>query len=248
MKNRLLPKKAVIPLAIVTANAMIIHAIYSLIISPADDLQGDAVRLLYVHVPAAWLAYVSFGVTTICSILYLIPKTRNRAYDLLAGASARAGVIFCGLTLLLGALWGKPIWGVFWTWDARVTATAVLFFLYVGYLAIRSISPTEQAKKRNAWFALFAFIDVPIVHFSVNWWRTLHQEATVLNPNLKAEISGTMATSLWAGVIAFSFLYVLMVDRQFHRDSILEQNALNDLDSQINERIKQAEQLSGASK
>lgn len=248
MKNRLLPKKAVIPLAIVTANAMIIHAIYSLIISPADDLQGDAVRLLYVHVPAAWLAYVSFGVTTICSILYLIPKTRNRVYDLLAGASARAGVIFCGLTLLLGALWGKPIWGVFWTWDARVTATAVLFFLYVGYLAIRSISPTEQAKKRNAWFALFAFIDVPIVHFSVNWWRTLHQEATVLNPNLKAEISGTMATSLWAGVIAFSFLYVLMVDRQFHRDSILEQNALNDLDSQINERIKQAEQLSGASK
>lgn len=248
MKNRLLPKKAVIPLAIVTANAMIIHAIYSLIISPADDLQGDAVRLLYVHVPAAWLAYVSFGVTTICSILYLIPKTRNRVYDLLAGASARAGVIFCGLTLLLGALWGKPIWGVFWTWDARVTATAVLFFLYVGYLAIRSISPTEQAKKRNAWFALFAFIDVPIVHFSVNWWRTLHQEATVLNPNLKAEISGTMATSLWAGVIAFSFLYVLMVDRQFHRDSILEQNALNDLDSQINERIKQAEQLSGAPK
>ncbi|HQZ14258.1 MAG TPA: cytochrome c biogenesis protein CcsA [Acidimicrobiia bacterium] len=248
MKTRLLPKKVVIPLTVITVNAMIVHAVYSLIISPADDLQGDAVRLLYVHVPAAWLAYVSFAVTTLCSILYLIPKTRNPVYDILAGASARAGVIFCALTLLLGALWGKPVWGVYWAWDARITATAVLLFLYIGYLAIRSLSPTEQAKKRNAWFALFAFIDVPIVHFSVNWWRTLHQQATVLNPNLKAEISGTMATSLWTGVIAFSLLYVVMVDRQFRRDSILSQNASSDLDDQIKERIAQAEQMSGAAK
>lgn len=248
MKTRLLPKKAVIPLIIITLNAMIVHAIYSLIISPADDLQGDAVRLLYVHVPAAWLAYVSFGVTTLCSILYLIPKTRNPAYDILAGASARAGVIFCALTLLLGALWGKPIWGVYWAWDARITSTAVLLFLYIGYLAIRSISQTELARKRNAWFAIFAFIDVPIVHFSVNWWRTLHQQATVLNPNLKAEISGSMATSLWTGVIAFSFLYVVMVDRQFRRDSMLAQNISNDLDEKIEERIQEAQGLAGAAK
>lgn len=247
MKTQLLPKKAVMPITIIAGVSLAIHALYALVISPDDKMQGDAVRLLYVHVPAAWLAYVSFGITTLCSLLYLIPKTRNPVYDLLAGASARAGVIFCGLTLLLGALWGKPIWGVFWAWDARVTSTAVLFFLYIGYLALRSISDSPKAKKLNAWFALFAFIDVPIVHFSVTWWRTLHQEATVLNPELKAEISGTMAASLWFGVVAFSLLYIVMVDRQYRRDAVLAKSRENQLDKEIEKRMNESE-LAKASK
>lgn len=240
MKSRLLPTRLVMPLTSVAVLALGVHAYYSLVISPADKSQGDAVRLLYIHAPAAWLAYVSFGITTICSLLYLIPKTRNNAYDILAGASARAGVIFCGLTVLLGALWGKPIWGVYWAWDARITATAVLFFLYIGYLAIRSLDNNPQSLKRNAWFALFAFIDVPIVHFSVNWWRTLHQQATVFNPELKAEISGSMATSLWLGVVAFTLLYVVMVDRQYRRDSFIAANAISGLDEKIQERINES--------
>ncbi len=247
MKPRLLPRRVVLPLSIITLVALGIHALYSLVISPPDAQQGDAVRLLYLHVPAAWLAYVSFGITTLCSILYLIPKTRSHVYDVLAGASARAGVIFCGLTLLLGALWGKPIWGVFWAWDARITSTAVLFFLYIGYLAIRSLDRTEKAAKRNAWIALFAFIDVPIVHFSVNWWRTLHQEATVFNPELKAEISGTMATSLWLGVLAFTLLYVVMLDRQYVKDAFLYGRATSQLDSAITERMNEPAVTGGVS-
>ncbi len=239
MKSRLLPSRLVMPLSLIALAALLIHALYALVISPDDANQGDAVRLLYIHVPAAWLAYVSFGVTTLCSILYLIPRTRNNVYDILAGASARAGVIFCGLTLLLGALWGKPIWGVFWAWDARVTSTAVLFFLYIGYLAIRSLSNSVQSAKRNAWFALFAFIDVPIVHFSVNWWRTLHQEATVFNPELKAEISGTMAASLWLGVLAFTLLYIVMLDRQYRRDAFFAGNTASSLDAAITERMNE---------
>jgi heme exporter protein C len=246
VKPRLLPDKAIVPLTIATGLALAIHALYSLVISPDDALQGDAVRLFYLHVPAAWLAYLSFGVTTICSILYLIPKTRSDVYDTLAGASARAGVIFCGLTLMLGALWGKPIWGVFWAWDARITSTAVLFFLYIGYLAIRSLDISEKAKKRNAWLALFAFIDVPIVHFSVNWWRTLHQQATVFNPALKAEISGTMAASLWLGVLSFTLLYILMVDRQYRHDSVIFQQQKSELDIAIENRLNESAASAGS--
>jgi heme exporter protein C len=244
MKTRLLPKKYVTPFVIATAISLAIHGAYSLFISPEDNVQGNAVRLLYVHVPSAWLAYLSFGVTTLCSALYLIPKTRSQVYDVLAGASARAGVIFCGLTLLLGALWGRPVWGVYWAWDARITSTAVLFFLYLGYLAIRGLSITPSSAKRNAWLALFAFIDVPIVHFSVNWWRTLHQQATVFNPELNAEIHGTMAASLWFGVIAFTLLYVVMVDRQYRHDAIAVNRSQNELDEQI--ALRKNESMAGA--
>lgn len=235
------------PITIVAVIALGVHAYYSLVLSPDDVNQGDAVRLLYIHVPAAWLAYVSFGITTLCSLLYLIPKTRNSVYDILAGASAKAGVIFCGLTLLLGALWGKPIWGVYWAWDARVTSTAVLLFLYIGYITLRSLDYSVQASKRNAWFALFAFIDVPIVHFSVNWWRTLHQDATVLNPELKAEISGSMALSLWLGVVAFSLLYLVMVDRQYRRDAFIASKNMTGLDEKIQARLNEEVEV-GANK
>ena len=115
-------------------------------------------------------------------------------WDRVAGASAELGVIFTGLTLLLGSLWGRPVWGVWWAWDARLVTTAVLFFLYLGYLALRRVPAAPDVRaKRCAIAALIAFVDVPIVHFSVTWWRTLHQEATVFNPELDAKIHGTMA-------------------------------------------------------
>lgn len=242
MKTRLLSAKIALPLTIITVIALGIHALFALVLSPEDANQGNAVRLLYLHVPAAWLAYLAFGVTTICSVLYLIPKTRSDVYDIMAGASAKAGVIFCGLTLLMGALWGKPIWGVYWAWDARIVSTAVLFFLYIAYLAIRGLDVSEKAAKRNAWIALFVFIDVPIVHFSVNWWRTLHQEATVFNPELKAEIGGSMAASLWIGVLAFTLMYIVMLDRQFKRDAHYVLKERNELDEAINARLNEAKE------
>jgi heme exporter protein C len=191
-------------------------AVFGLWIAPEDAVQEEAQRIMYLHVPTAWLAYLAFGVTAIASTLFLWPRTRSLVWDRLAGASAELGVLFTGLALAMGSLWGKPVWGVWWAWDARLVTTAVLFFLYLGYLALRRIPGEPIANgKRNAIAALIAFVDVPIVHFSVEWWRTLHQKATVFNPQLSAEIHGTMALTLWIGVIAFTILYVYLLDRRY---------------------------------
>jgi heme exporter protein C len=196
--------------------SLVTLAVFGLWIAPEDAVQEEAQRLMYLHVPTAWLAYLAFFVTALASVLFLWPRTRSLVWDRLAGASAELGVLFTGLALAMGSLWGKPVWGVWWAWDARLVTTAVLFFLYLGYLALRRIPGEPVANgKRNAIAALIAFVDVPIVHFSVEWWRTLHQKATVFNPQLSAEIHGTMALTLWIGVIAFTILYVYLLDRRY---------------------------------
>ena len=196
--------------------ALAVLVLLGLFVSPPDYLQGDAVRLMYLHVPAAWVAYLAFGVTALASVLYLWPRTRARAWDTLAGASAEVGVLFTGLTLVLGSMWGRPVWNVWWAWDARVVSTAVLFFLYLGYLALRRV-PADPAvrAKRSAVAALAAFVDVPVVHFSVVWWRTLHQPATVFNPELNPTIQGTMAWALLSGVVAFTLVFLYLLERRY---------------------------------
>jgi heme exporter protein C len=191
--------------------------------APKDAVQGDAQRVMYVHVPAAWLAYLSFFVTALASVLLLVPRTRSMVWDRLAGASAELGVMFTGLALVLGSLWGRPVWGFWWAWDARLVSTALLFFLFLGYLALRRIPGSDAvgAAKRNAIAALIAFVDVPIVHFSVEWWRTLHQKATVFNPELNPQIHGVMGLTLWIGTIAFTLVYVYLLDRRY-RLAVLE--------------------------
>ena len=194
-------------------------AVLALVVSPADVNQKDAVRLLYIHVPTAWLAlYLSFGVTTLCSALYLWPRTRSRFWDLAAGASAEIGVLFLGLTLVIGSIWGRTTWGVWWTWDARLTTTAVLFVLYLGYLALRRVpDDTDVRSKRCAIAALAAFVGVPIVHLSVEWWRTLHQPASILDERrlLDPAIHGSMAWTLFVGVIAFTLVYAWLLIHRF---------------------------------
>src|SRR5689334_4025886 len=198
-------------LGAVTLALLALTAVFALWVSPPDAIQGDAMRLLYLHVPFAWLAYLAFFVTAVSSVLWLVPRTRAPVWDLLAGASAEVGVLFTGLMLLMGSLWAKPIWGTWWEWDARLTTTAVLFFLYLGYLALRRTADTADARgKRCAIAALIAFADVPLVHFSVTWWQTLHQQGTVFNPSLDVEIHGTMALTLVLSVVSFTLLYVYL--------------------------------------
>lgn len=187
-------------------------AVLALVVAPPDRVQGDAQRLMYLHVPAAWVAYVAFAVTSLASALYLIPRTRHPRWDAVAAASAELGVLFTAVTIVLGSLWGRPVWGVWWAWDARLVTTAVLLFLYAGYLALRRIPASPEARaRRSAIAALVAFVDVPVVHFSVMWWRTLHQQPTVLNPELSPQIHGIMATTLWVGVVAFTALYAALL-------------------------------------
>src|SRR5207244_4473766 len=134
-----------------TLAALALTAVMALVVSPPDDVQGDAVRLLYLHVPTAWVAmYLSFGITTLASALYLWRRTRSRFWDLVAGASAEIGVVFLGLTLIVGSIWGRATWGVWWTWDARLTSTAVLFVLYCGYLALRRVPADTEVRARRA--------------------------------------------------------------------------------------------------
>ena len=190
--------------------------LFGLVLSPPDEAQGEAVRMLYIHVPTAWLAFLAFGITALGSALYLFPKTRSLAWDRVAGASAEVGVLYTGLTLVAGAIWGRITWGVYWTWDARLTSTALLFLLFLGYLAIRRLpAPPEVRAKRAAIAGLIAFVDVPIVHLSVEWWRSLHQGATVARRDLNAELDGTMLFSLFFALFVFTLIYVwLLLHRQ----------------------------------
>ena len=137
----------------------------------------------------AWVAlYLAFGLAAVSSLLYLWPRTRSLFWDRLAAAAVEVGVVFNVCTLVSGSIWGKPTWGVWWAWDARLTLTAVLLVLFLGYLALRRVPAEPEVRaRRSAFVALFAAIDIPLVHFSVDWWNTLHQGATVLNAEPDAQ-------------------------------------------------------------
>lgn len=191
---------------------------FGLFLSPNDRVHRTGVRILYIHVPSAWLAYLAFGVTGIASAGYL--WKRSLAMDRLAGASAEVGVLFMGITLVSGSLWGKISWGTYWTWDSRLTTTAFLFVTYIGYLAVRDLGGSHhQRARRSAVLALLAMVEVPLVHFSVRWWRPLHQQESVA----KGKLSDLMLFSLFVGIVSFTLLYVWLV---IHRQRV---NALEDI-------------------
>jgi heme exporter protein C len=221
--------------------SLVVLALFGLWGAPPDRVQSDAQRLMYLHVPTAWIAYLAFGVTALASALWLWKRTRATVWDRVAGASAEIGVLFTALTLVLGSLWGRPVWGIWWAWDARLVTTAVLFFLYLGYLALRRVPATPETRaKRCAIAALIAFADVPIVHFSVTWWRTLHQQGTVFNAELDAHIHGVMAFTLWFGVFTFTLLFVYLLDRRYRLLALEEWREEREVEQAIAERIGSA--------
>jgi heme exporter protein C len=180
--------------------------------APPDRLQGELQRLMYVHVPSAWLAYLAFAVTLVGSAGWLL--RRRERWDRLAGASAEIGVFFTGLTLVTGSIWAKPVWGVWWTWDPRLVTTALLFFIYLGYLALRrSIVDPQARATRAAVLGAVAFVQVPIVHLSVVWWRTLHQPPTVIRPG-GPSMDGDMLAALLVNLIAFTLVYLALLRRR----------------------------------
>jgi heme exporter protein C len=205
---------------------------FGLLFSPADRDQEDAVRIMYVHVPTVWVAYLAFAVTALCSAFYLFRKKHSLGFDRVAGASAEIGVVFMGLTLVTGMLWGRLTWGVYWQWDARLTTTALLFVSYIGYLAVRGLGGTHhQRAKRSAVVGLLIVLEIPLVHWSVKLWRTLHQEASVMNPDGDVKIDGLMLFSLFVGVVAFTLLYLWLVlhrSRTMAMEDLLEDQGLDE--------------------
>ncbi len=186
-------------------------------VTPPDKVQGDLVRLVYVHPAIAWVAlYVSFGTATIASALYLWKRTRSMVMDRVAHCAMEVSVVFIILTLITGSIWGRPTWGVWWAWDARLTSTAILGVLAVGYLALRRANddPTLRAR-RSAVFAILSAINVPIIHFSVLWWKTLHQGATVFTANRTLLIHGIMAWTLLISFVAFTLLFFWLLRARY---------------------------------
>jgi heme exporter protein C len=181
--------------------------------APRDAVQGNVQRIMYLHVPSVLTGYLAFGVVFLASLAYLFSQ-RSR-WDRLAAASAEVGVVFTGLTLVSGAVWGKPTWGTWWTWDARLTTTALLFLIYVSYLLVRGmVEDRERAARFSAVVGIIGAIDIPIIHFSVQWFRTLHQPATLLRPQAPT-MDAPMVFTLLLNVGAFILFYVYLTRMRF---------------------------------
>ena len=180
--------------------------VIALFVVPPDRLQGEVQRLLYVHVPIAWAMMLSFFVVFLMSLLYIVQ--RKLKWDLIALSAVEVGVLGCALTLVLGAIWGRPTWGVWWEWDPRVTTTAILLIVYIGYLVVRGLS--DDPDQRARWASVIgvvAFVQVPIVYMSVFWWRSLHQPPS--SPRSMASAFGAlMLASFAAYTVAFTYLVV----------------------------------------
>lgn len=172
---------------------------------------GHLQRIFYVHVPSAWLAYLSFAVVFVCSIAYL--RTNARRWDLLAHAAAEIGVVFTSLVLITGPIWARPVWGTWWEWDARLTSTLVLWLTYVGYLFLRSLATDPgRGGRLAAVLGVVGFIDVPIVHYSVKWWRTLHPSGpTIADPTASSGLGGPELAAFFASLVAFTLLFAWLL-------------------------------------
>jgi heme exporter protein C len=154
-------------------------------VAPREVTQGNVQRIMYVHVPAVWVAYLSFVVVLVASIGYL--WTRAAGADRAAHAAAEVGVVFLGVNIATGAIWGKPTWGTWWTWDARLTSVAVVFVIFIGYLLVRQMTDDpERGARFAAVVGIVGALNIPLVHFSVYWWRTLHQPPTFVKPGPSA--------------------------------------------------------------
>ena len=181
----------------------------ALFVAPADYQQGDSVRIMYVHVPAAWMALFVYTVIAGASAVALI--WRHPLADLVAKASSPVGASFTFLALVTGSLWGKPMWGTWWVWDARLTSVLILFFLYLGHMAImNAFEDPSRGRRAAAILALVGFVNVPIIKFSVDWWNTLHQPASVTRIGVPT-IHPSMLWPLLIMAIAFTLFYVTVL-------------------------------------
>ncbi len=209
-----------------------------LVWSPPEVDQADAVRLMYIHVPSAIAGlYLAFGVTLIGSIMYLWKQ--STFWDLMAHAGAEIGVLFCAFVLVTGALWGRPTWGVYWEWDPRITSTTVTLVLYLGYLAVRRMDLDPAVRSRRAAvLGIVSFANLLIVKQSVEWWRSLHQGATV---GIDTQMDGLILFSFVWGIVTFTLIFAWLLMHRFRLAWYQHQASTISLDDAI--AARQAEYL-----
>jgi heme exporter protein C len=207
--------KAVFYLAVLITVALLGFGLYQgLVAAPTEQTMGDIQRIFYYHVPSAWTAFILFFANFIASFVYLVTRKGNalraNKADAFALATAEVGIVFTTIVLITGPLWAKPVWGIWWTWDARLTTTLVLWLLYVSYLLLRRFSTSEQTGTLAATLGIFAYLDVPIVYMSIRWWRTQHPQPVIAG----GQGSG-LDPQMWHAVLwnwlAFSCLAAIVV-------------------------------------
>ena len=202
--------RALVPVSFLLMVAALFAAF---IYAPTERIEGDIQRMFYVHVPAAFTMYVAFGLVFLASLLYLL--RRDARWDEIAASAAEVGTLFATTVILTGPMWARPVWGTWWVWDARLTSTFVLWLIYVAYLMLRVYGgPAEQTARFCAVLAIIGFVDLPIIHYSVTWWRTLHPEPKVMTEgSLGGGVDPVMLACLGIAFLAalalFATLFVL---------------------------------------
>jgi len=190
--------------------------------APPDYQQGDTVRIMFVHVPAAWVAMMAYGFLALASLISLV--NRHPLADVAAKQAAPLGAMFTALALVTGSLWGRPMWGAYWVWDGRLTSFLLLLFLYLGYIALRNAVESEtRAAKAAAILALIGVVNLPIIEFSVQWWTTLHQGESIFRAGGPA-IAAVFLWPLFAMAAAYTMLFFTLVIVRIRTD-ILERRA-----------------------
>jgi heme exporter protein C len=193
-------------------------------VAPRELTQGNVQRIMYVHVPAVWVAYLAFLVVFAASIAYL--WRRHPGADRLAHAAAEVGALFLAVNIATGAIWGKPTWGTWWTWDARLTSVAVVFVIFIGYLMVRRMTEDED---RGARFAavvgIIGALNIPLVHFSVYWWRTLHQPPTFMKPG-PAAAAGSIGAALFVSFAGLALLGAYFIAKRVRLLRAVEEPAV----------------------
>jgi len=197
-----------------TAGAVLAAMIAIFLYAPTEKTEGMVQRIMYFHIPSAWIAFFAFFVVFLCSILYLWKK--DREWDIYAMASAEIGVMFCTLVLITGPIWAKPIWGTWWVWDARLTSTLVLWLIYVAYIMLRLQSEAGSMRaKYAAVIGIVGFLDIPLIHFSVLWWRTFHPAPKIItSEGLGAGMDTSMLITLVISLGAFTLIYFLLMGQR----------------------------------
>lgn len=202
----------------------IVNLYLALIWSPPEQQMGNLVRIMYFHVSSAWIAFLSFFITFVAAVMSLFRKQSRLFWDRYAVSSAEIGVLFTSLTLISGSLWAKPIWNTWWTWDPRLTTTLILWFLYIGYLLLRgTIESVERRIRASAIYAIIAFVDVPIIHESVTWWRSIHP--TVIDET-GFHMPSAMVLTLMFGFFAFLCIYAVLLQLRVRYESGKHQLAM----------------------
>lgn len=205
--------------------------------APLEREQGIVQKIFYFHVPSAWVAFLAFFFVFVFSFRYI--SSRDKRWDNRALAAAEVGVMFCTLVIVTGPIWAKPVWGIWWTWDARLTLTLVLWLIYVAYLLLRRyVAGTEKRALLSAILGIVGFIDVPLVYFAIRWWRTQHPQP-VLGGGPDSGLDPRMAATLWVCAAAFTLLFLYLYSiraRQY------------DLEDEIDATVRRADEITVAAK